>query len=446
MSSCSIRVFGSSAVVVVKIFGDSTWHCVGNAASVPPGRASGWWYPDEGMSHYPRLVLCDEKELPMFIFRNCTFPAYGDARGNAVCCWQPNAWKYSQKDPGAYVQGNAEWKAEPTDADMVALAEEIERSRQEMRELAFEIGLDVAGIADPTPICDITSASLQLRKGEFIGAGLTLLGVVPYLGDVGKLVKAPSLAARLSKVEKRLEAAVRALNVTKEKLDAVRRGARKLAERYYFKVIDGAVAAKSLFKDLPLFRNPRLLKKHAGPIAPESLIDELAGKGFVQIKMGRHAAPPIMEDSDIWIRRVMDSGKEQFECIRLDLRPTNPALDRRVGKDGVVRESSADVLQSKDKANRRIHNWVDDGAANQGQKVGQLQGGQAFKGDFSHYHHEKFDATESNLAMYLSPPQKDAATGAFLQPSGLKKFDSTGQEVPPSSWPKAWGQKAKFGE
>ncbi|WP_218079759.1 hypothetical protein [Anthocerotibacter panamensis] len=64
---------------------------------------------------------------------------------------------------------------------------------------------DLAGIADPTPISDGISAAISLAKGDYLGAGLSLVSMVPYLGDaVGKSIKAARNAKQVGKLVERI--------------------------------------------------------------------------------------------------------------------------------------------------------------------------------------------------------------------------------------------------
>lgn len=52
-----------------------------------------------------------------------------------------------------------------------------------------QIGLDIVGIFEPTPFADGANTLISLGRGDWLGAGLSVLGVVPYLGDLAKLGK-----------------------------------------------------------------------------------------------------------------------------------------------------------------------------------------------------------------------------------------------------------------
>jgi hypothetical protein len=58
---------------------------------------------------------------------------------------------------------------------------------------------DIVGIFDPTPASDTIGALLSVAKGDFWGAGLSIVGMIPYVGDLGKLGKIAKLAPRTAK-------------------------------------------------------------------------------------------------------------------------------------------------------------------------------------------------------------------------------------------------------
>lgn len=82
---------------------------------------------------------------------------------------------------------------------------------------------DVAGMVDPTPASDLIGAGLSLRKGDFLGAGLSVASMVPYLGDaLAKPVKAVRATKSILAIEKKIAG-------LKKQLDALR-AAEKQAE------------------------------------------------------------------------------------------------------------------------------------------------------------------------------------------------------------------------
>jgi hypothetical protein len=71
-------------------------------------------------------------------------------------------------------------------------------------ELKWELAAsaaDVAGMVDPTPASDLIGAGLAVRKGDWLGAGMSLVSTVPYLGDaVAKPAKAVRAAKRINEL------------------------------------------------------------------------------------------------------------------------------------------------------------------------------------------------------------------------------------------------------
>ncbi len=50
-------------------------------------------------------------------------------------------------------------------------------------------GLDIVGIVDPTGVADGLNAGLQAKNGDWLGAGISALGIIPYVGDIPKVGK-----------------------------------------------------------------------------------------------------------------------------------------------------------------------------------------------------------------------------------------------------------------
>jgi hypothetical protein len=63
-----------------------------------------------------------------------------------------------------------------------------------------QIALDVAGIFEPTPFADLTNASISTVRSDWTGAGISLLGTIPYVGDAAKAGKFPRYLKTLERV------------------------------------------------------------------------------------------------------------------------------------------------------------------------------------------------------------------------------------------------------
>ena len=64
--------------------------------------------------------------------------------------------------------------------------------------------LDIVGIVDPTGVADIAAASLEAKNGNWGSALLSGMGVIPYVGDIGKAGK---VGKHLKTIEKAIDGA-----------------------------------------------------------------------------------------------------------------------------------------------------------------------------------------------------------------------------------------------
>lgn len=62
--------------------------------------------------------------------------------------------------------------------------------------------LDIVGIFEPTPFADGTNAIISAGRRDFFGAGLSVLSIIPYLGDLAKAGKLPKYCASLERAIK----------------------------------------------------------------------------------------------------------------------------------------------------------------------------------------------------------------------------------------------------
>jgi hypothetical protein len=72
-------------------------------------------------------------------------------------------------------------------------------SRHEVLKGLGKMAVSVAGIVDPTPVSDGIGTVWALIDGEWIDAGISALGVVPYIGDLAKAGKLGAFARTIEK-------------------------------------------------------------------------------------------------------------------------------------------------------------------------------------------------------------------------------------------------------
>lgn len=79
------------------------------------------------------------------------------------------------------------------------------------------VAADTAGLIDPTPTSDLVGAGLSLRKGDFLGAGLSVVSMVPFIGDAAaKPIKAVRATKSVAALEKKVATLTKTVNDLKK--------------------------------------------------------------------------------------------------------------------------------------------------------------------------------------------------------------------------------------
>lgn len=162
-----------------------------------------------------------------------------------------------RRDPpqGAALKEQVERQLSPTDAKRFNddLAAASAAQKQELLLDLGQIGLDVVGLFDPTPISDGVNGVISLFRGDFLGAGISAVSMIPYIGDAAKLGKLGKWAETVAKavdLAKTDAAFARAIRPALEKiagaldsapLDKLPSGARETLEGLK-RNVDGALA------------------------------------------------------------------------------------------------------------------------------------------------------------------------------------------------------------
>lgn len=93
---------------------------------------------------------------------------------------------------------------------------------------AAKMAADVGGIVDPSPSCDAVSLGMSVAEGDWVGAFLSGVSFVPYLGDAAaKPIKIARATKTIASIEKR--AAALAKTIAHYKSAATRIAQRKMA-------------------------------------------------------------------------------------------------------------------------------------------------------------------------------------------------------------------------
>lgn len=77
---------------------------------------------------------------------------------------------------------------------------ELARQKRELTLDLTQMALDIAGLIDPTPISDGANGIVSLFRGDLLGAGISALGMIPYVGDLAKVGKLGKFARTMERV------------------------------------------------------------------------------------------------------------------------------------------------------------------------------------------------------------------------------------------------------
>lgn len=120
---------------------------------------------------------------------------------------------------------------------IAATTEALAKADTELKWELAASAADVAGMVDPTPASDLIGAGLAIRKGDWLGAGMSVASMVPYVGDAlakpakavratkninalrETLTKLTAKLADLKKAEKQAEAASNEAKIAKDAID-----------------------------------------------------------------------------------------------------------------------------------------------------------------------------------------------------------------------------------
>ncbi len=88
---------------------------------------------------------------------------------------------------------SAEYKRRQIESKLNPSLTGLTPEQQELVLDLTQVGLSVVGIFDPTGLADGADALLSLGRKDYWGAGISALGIIPYLGDLAKIGKLPKL-------------------------------------------------------------------------------------------------------------------------------------------------------------------------------------------------------------------------------------------------------------
>lgn len=100
------------------------------------------------------------------------------------------------KELSEEIDGNL---ARQVNAQADARTADLAKQKSDLALDLVQIGLSIAGIFDPTPISDGIDGLISLFRGDFLGAGISAVSMIPYIGDAAKLGKLGKFAETIAK-------------------------------------------------------------------------------------------------------------------------------------------------------------------------------------------------------------------------------------------------------
>ena len=86
-----------------------------------------------------------------------------------------------------------------------ALTKDTAQAELDLKLDLVQAAVDAAGLVDPTPFSDAVGAAMSVARGDWFGAAMSVVSMVPYAGDaIGKTAKGAKLVARMAKLRKRI--------------------------------------------------------------------------------------------------------------------------------------------------------------------------------------------------------------------------------------------------
>jgi len=117
------------------------------------------------------------------------------------------------------------------DAEILKAEQQLQSIVKSKKWEMAKAAIDAAGVVDPTPISDGIGTIMSLAEGDLVGAGLSAISLIPYLGDaVAKTAKGARAINRLKNLTEAALKVTKRLDQLKDKLARRREAARRVRE------------------------------------------------------------------------------------------------------------------------------------------------------------------------------------------------------------------------
>jgi hypothetical protein len=137
-------------------------------------------------------------------------------------------------------------QATATDVKIRKLEDELGRANAELKMELLQSGVEAAGLVDPVPLIDLVGTRISMHRGDFIGAGASLISMIPGVGDaVGKSIRTAKLSKNMNLLRKVIAQLTDQINATKRSSEVASAAARaKLQAKEASEAVDEALVEK----------------------------------------------------------------------------------------------------------------------------------------------------------------------------------------------------------
>jgi hypothetical protein len=182
---------------------------------------TGWWISNPGCnkgawSKSMRYTWSEQGDFThclsgdgsgvLFRLKDVTFPP--DPENNASFYYKGfffgDAWLAADPSKGG-IRTNSSWQPIITDMLLRATIAKFEQIQKEIIQMGIQAGLDTTSILDPTGVLSAAGAAYAMRRGDYVGCAMSLLGIIPVVGKACELAKVAQASGKLARLTQRLK-------------------------------------------------------------------------------------------------------------------------------------------------------------------------------------------------------------------------------------------------
>jgi hypothetical protein len=97
-------------------------------------------------------------------------------------------WTAADSSKGG-IRRDSSWQPIITDMLLAATVAKFNQIQQEIIQMGIQAGLDTTSILDPTGVLSAAGAAYAMRRGDYVGCAMSLLGIIPVVGKACEIAK-----------------------------------------------------------------------------------------------------------------------------------------------------------------------------------------------------------------------------------------------------------------